>query len=79
MPRVKRLCDIHKDARAALVAELRKAFGWYMSLADVTQVIGASENTARKWLVGMNPTVVNGRKLWSANDVANKIIDATIL
>lgn len=75
MPKIGRMTDTQR----ALADDLRKLYGGAMTLAQISESIGASSpHTTRKWAADIPYCLINGRKKYLVRDVAQKLGDCRV-
>lgn len=58
-----------------LVSAIKKDYGGMLTLTQVCGVLGVSRDTARKFMQGVPAYNINGRRRWSATDVARRLTE----
>lgn len=71
MPRLRR-----NPREMQIADELREVYGGMLCVEDIRQELGAKDRrTAEKFVDGIPPINVNGRKKWRVYDIAKRIYE----
>ena len=70
-----------QSSRQQLADEIKRTFGWSLTLQDVMDVLGfRHDSPTKKWLAdeGVDAVVINGRKKWLASDIAKALDNSKV-
>lgn len=71
MPKLRR-----SSREEEIATEMRRFYGGMLCVEDVRRELGAKDRrTAERFMDGVNPINVNGRKKWRVGDVAKRIYE----
>lgn len=59
----------------ALVEDIRRNYGGMLNLTAVARLLNCCRDTARKFMTGVPAYNINGRRYWTATDVARRLED----
>lgn len=62
----------------ALVDEIRRNYGGMLNLTAVAALLNRHRDTARKFMDGVPAYNINGRRYWTATDVARRLAEVRI-
>lgn len=58
-----------------LAADIRRNYGGMLNLTAVAKLLNRHRDTARKFMDGVPAYNINGRRYWSATDVARRLME----